>query len=191
VIFLELTVDDKKHFEDAENWQCGPCYDITLCLKAGYPLQKVSEILLEKSELLLWRGSIKKSPIYTILKTENAPAIGFIHTYRNRPELNYSVYSLSIYPKQFENYVGAEPWEEVSKMNIQRFQQLHYELFKIIKIVADLYPVLCASICDETDGWIEEFNEGFGVYMLPKLANLLNVETVPSKNVKGFEFIKL
>ena len=144
-ILVKLTEEEKKYFEDEEVWGYGPCYNLTLCIEREHPPEEVSKTLLQKLALTLWKGSARELPLFTVMKKPGAPPLGFIHTYVHRPELRFSSYQLSIYPEQFERYVGSAPYERPFEMDTKRFQLLHDKLFDLVKVVAELHPVACET----------------------------------------------
>jgi hypothetical protein len=190
---MDLTIEEKQELEDSELWGYGPVYSVTFLVEDASIGDKISTTLRHRTQLKLWKGDWNETPFYSVLKTENTPPIGFIHTFHKR--LDYpSYYQLSIYPRQFKQYVGAESWKDVSKIDLKKFYQLHTELFKIVQVIFEEHTIFSASICDESYGWASQASEGIGVFMLARHIRWLNKNTEPFSDKRlgrEFEFFPL
>lgn len=131
----------KEFFEQKTSWSHGPTYDLTLLARAQASNKEFDNALIKDGGLEIWKGSLERGVKCSILYLgEDRQPVGLSHGYL-KDENRIASMQLSIYPAQMEHIVNSP----------DRFRQLHLAFIDLTRKVSKKVPVLCATICDETN----------------------------------------
>jgi hypothetical protein len=175
-----LSAEAIVYFSDESNWMWGPTYQTILLVNKDLAASHIAKTLLKVCPLIIWNGSPDEEPLRlkTILRLGEAPDdfVGLLHTYSDFRSKSYSIYNLSIYPRQFEHFVGSHIGADWKKMNIQKMLALHLSLVDVVRKLNEALPIMCATIDDETQAFVEPDFAGRSIYLNAEVSSLIGLK---------------
>ncbi len=134
----------KEFFEDKKSWSHGPTYDLTLLVRSQYSKKELDNALVKNLGLEIWKGKLERGVNSSIMYLgEDKQPIGLYHNYLKH-ENSIASMQLSVYKAQMDRIVNT----------LERSRQLNLAFIDITRKLSKRFPVMCATICDETDAYV-------------------------------------
>lgn len=133
----------REFFEDKSSWK-GPTYNLTMILRDSASRRDLERALTNDLGLEILKGTIERGIKYSIFTFgPDQQPIGVGHTYMKEENMLCSM-QLSFYPAQMKRIIDTP----------EKSKQLHQALIELIRKVGRKFPVMCATICDESFSFV-------------------------------------
>lgn len=133
----------REFFEDKKSWK-GSTYNLTMLMRESASRRDLERALTNDFGFEIYKGTIERGIKYSIFTFgPDAQPIGAGHTYMKEENMLASM-QLSFFRVQMQRIVDTP---EKSKI-------FHQALIELVRKVGRKFPVMCATICDETFSFV-------------------------------------
>jgi len=133
----------REFFEDKKSWK-GATYNLTMLMRESASRRDLERVLTNDLGLEILKGTIERGIKYSIFTFgPDKQPIGVGHNYMKEENMLASM-QLSFFRAQMDRIIDSP----------EKSKEFHQALIELVRKVGKKFPVLCATICDDSYSFV-------------------------------------